>query len=909
MNQLIRVRSLILLIVFVLTPGLIGCDSSDDNDSSADAVTGEGLFADGCPVAGFSSASEIVDDQVKMDGPDAIGTVGDYLLMNEKSAFIIESPDNINAYYLYGGIVVDAVALADCAQACPEQFEEIGFFFGQLNIADYTSSVLRSFRGDSVEILNDGRNGEDAVVRVYGEDDYFWLIELELLKERFRAGDVPSLSDPFGIEIYVDYILPPDSSVLTIEINFVNKTDTVLSALGAVEAMFGNTTKLRYWASDVWEIVGYKLDKGVPWMVAAGSNGAWAFAMKDAELTTMDISGVTAILDFNQALAEPMLLGVAGSEDDTVTLTYYLAVGPTDSNSAVRNLFDYLPEPLEGLTYETVEIEGTVTDSGGGDPVSGALVELQAANNEGWGVLDSFNTDDQGKFGGVISVLADGTALQLVAKYEGRPDSQPLAVDAGTQTYGINMDPGGYLSVNIKDDSGANIPAKILLYQDGVTVRRLFPVAGTGEYLVEPGDYEVSVTRGYEYTTYVGMLAIDPSATTNLDIALEHAVDTSGYLSVDAHIHAQPSPDNYISIPDRIATVAAEGLEVVVSTDHEFVNDWSWGVDEIGAGNYVATVVGQEVTASLPEHTNMYPVVPDYTVNARGGFIPWYTMTMPEIFAAERARGAEITALNHPRNGNYMSLVRYNRITGQPDLEDPTMLGYPSDAELWGWDFNTIEIMNDPEYIFINPDDVDEDGLFDDWMSFQNLGHRITAIGVSDAHNYAIPGRPRTYFVSSTDEPSEFVEQDLVTAMKEGKVVVSAGAFAKVTVNGSASVGEMVTDTDGEISLSVHIEAIPEIDVQYFKVYVNCDQVLNIAVDDPDAVVKYDGTINLTVEDDAHIAVLGFGENEMPVGLGNYDPYGTPRFIANVIFVDADGNGVFDYPGGKTCTYDLDAPE
>jgi hypothetical protein len=33
-----------------------------------------------------------------------------------------------------------------------------------------------------------------------------------------------------------------------------------------------------------------------------------------------------------------------------------------------------------------------------------------------------------------------------------------------------------------------------------------------------------------------------------------------------------------------------------------------------------------------------------------------------------------------------------------------------------------------------------------------------------------------------------------------------------------------------------------------------------------------------------------------------------PRFITNAIFVDADGNGIYDPPGGKDCTYDLAPP-
>jgi hypothetical protein len=33
------------------------------------------------------------------------------------------------------------------------------------------------------------------------------------------------------------------------------------------------------------------------------------------------------------------------------------------------------------------------------------------------------------------------------------------------------------------------------------------------------------------------------------------------------------------------------------------------------------------------------------------------------------------------------------------------------------------------------------------------------------------------------------------------------------------------------------------------------------------------------------------------------DPVRVPRFTTNPVFVDVDGNGAFDAPGDKTCSY------
>ena len=88
----------------------------------------------------------------------------------------------------------------------------------------------------------------------------------------------------------------------------------------------------------------------------------------------------------------------------------------------------------------------------------------------------------------------------------------------------------------------------------------------------------------------------------------------------------------------------------------------------------------------------------------------------------------------------------------------------------------------------------------------------------------------------------------------------------------------------------------------------NCDEVLNVATTTPGEVVKYDDVLSLPVTTDAHVVVLGFGQDQLPRGFRQFDPTQVPRFTTNPIFVDADGDGVFTAPGGKTCSYTLDVP-
>jgi hypothetical protein len=136
-----------------------------------------------------------------------------------------------------------------------------------------------------------------------------------------------------------------------------------------------------------------------------------------------------------------------------------------------------------------------------------------------------------------------------------------------------------------------------------------------------------------------------------------------------------------------------------------------------------------------------------------------------------------------------------------------------------------------------------------------------------------------------------------------GKLLISTAAFARVKVDEKGSMGDTVTDTDGSIDLKVHIEAIPEIDVTLFMVFVNCDEAMTVDATAPDALVKYDGTLQVPVTVDSHVEVLGFGGKDMPLGFTNYNAMDVPRFVTNPVFIDADGDGRYTAPGAKTCTY------
>ena len=884
-------------------------DAADTQDTGggdvADDTTQAGpvdpLFLEGCPVPGQATARVIEDPAATMIGPSALGGVGDYLLMNERAAFIVTGAEDVKTYYYYGGIPVDAVAVEGCAQAGPERFDEVPLLLGYPVPSDLPQSVLRGFRGEWVEVVADGSDGGEARVRVHGTDDLFWLVEYELVKRVFQAGMVRPVSTPLGVDVAVDYVLEPDSRVLRIEVHVQNQLDELRPVLSGLAVFFGHTTTPTHFADSQLSVEGFNLDVGLPWLVASSGDGAWALAVDDGEIGTTNLSGVDALLDIT-ALFSPKLMEPHGEEGDEAVFTFFLAVGDRDVNSAVSELQAVNPDGIRATDYGLVEVEGKVHDEEG--PVEGASVDLEIENQQGkWRALTSFVTDAEGWFGGLIPDMP--VDFRVVTRAEGRNNAEPFIFQPKTaDALDVTIGAAGELAYDIRDTYGASLPARIVLWQGDSEVQWIYAAGAPGTRLVPPGSYDVTVTRGFEYGTWDGSVDVVPGTPAKLTVVLERLVDTSGFLSTDTHLHATPSPDSSVPIDVRIISAAAEGLEVPVATDHEHIVGWGDGVVQTGLGAWVHTIIGEEVTASIPEHTNMYPVVPDPPeVAPRGGPVKWFGLDIDQIYQAERDRGGQVVQLNHARNGcNYMCLIGYDRLTGEPTLDDPTKIGLPEGASLWSWDLDAFEYQNGNEPVFLDPNDPEGSGTFDDWMSFLNLGHRVTALGVTDAHGYAV-GSPRSYFVSPTDSPDELDEADMVAAIKQGRVVVSTGAFARVLVDDVAGLGDTVTDVDGAVDVAVHIEALPEIDVTRFKVFVNCDEALTVQTTDPDAVVKYDGTVSIPVTTDAHVVVLGLGDEPLPRGLYGFDPVGVPRFTTNAIYVDADGDGQFTAPGGKGCAY------
>lgn len=872
----------------VLLLALMSCkDAPKAPVASADdtAVPGD------CPAPGMAMARVMGPDD-DIPGDAAVGTAGDFILQNEHAAYVITEPGKGSTYYHYGGIVADAVPMDGCAWAGEDKLDEVGLVLAEVDLASFNESVLRGFRGDSAEVLSDGSDGGPAVVRVTGTDDYFWVVEYTLIAGAIDDGGRP-LSEPFGVEIVVDHILEPDSPVLRTEVGVRATGDTQRELALAGLISVGPTLDLHGYAPQQITAFGLDLGFGMPWLVATDGEGALAYAVEDGSLGYVSISGVNAAVDIQQALSEPIVV----APGITDTRAVFLAVGGAAGVSATGPLAEANPGAVPDQPFAVEFVTGTVVDPVGAG-VGGVRIAIEAqAPGADWGVVDEAISDADGGFRLPVLAFDDAWQYRLRPMPEGRDAGAQVPVSPGDVDVQVGVGAAGAVAFDIGDGDGGVDAARVVFVraEDGREETRW--MVGEGTALLPPGDWDWVATRGFEHAVQTGSVSVPDDGEAALFLTMERVVDTTGFVSVDTHVHSSDSPDSRVLPEDVLTKAAAHGLDIVVHTEHEHIVDRSGLAAELGVAHLTRGIVGEEVTATIPEHLTMFPAEP---VGPRGGPIEWYGRDIAEIFGMMRERsGGGVNILNHP---GYLDRIDWDPILAEPTATDPTLYGLPADGALWSWDLDGIEVMNGHSSPFGNR-------RWRNWQSMVNAGHPVIAIGCSDSHGGSDIGYPRTYVPALSDVPGEVADAEVVDAMRAGRAQASSGAFARVTGPGGATLGDLVALEGETVDLDVHIEALPEVDVDWVSVFVNCDEVLAVPATDPDAIVKLSETISVPVDGDAAITLAAFGSERYPAGLPNFNPDGVPRVLTSPIYVDGDGDGTFSGGGGRECAVFLTPPD
>jgi hypothetical protein len=203
--------------------------------------------------------------------------------------------------------------------------------------------------------------------------------------------------------------------------------------------------------------------------------------------------------------------------------------------------------------------------------------------------------------------------------------------------------------VTVVDENGALAALKSTVpSRDAfLAVRPGVVYTGDGRVAVslKPGEYTVYATRGPEYGVEVRSVHLRKGESAKLEMSIGREVSTPGWAACDTHVHTfTHSRHGDATINERMLTLAGEGIELPVSTDHNLHIDYTEASRTIHVDQYFTPITGNEVTTAKG-HFNVFPTIPDARVP---DFRVTHWPTLMEIFRA--TPDLRVIVLNHPRN-------------------------------------------------------------------------------------------------------------------------------------------------------------------------------------------------------------------------------------------------------------------
>ncbi len=789
------------------------------------------------PTGTGASASVINSPAQLIGGQTPTGRLGDVLLKNDKVRVIIEQPGRQIGPVLYGGAIIDADLVRPEGEPGKDQF-------GRMAVVH---SLGRVSRVDSVEVLSDGSNGGSAVVASTGADVPHDLFNLKSIV-RSNLGNVTFVIDPdkaLPLRITTYHVLSPGQSRVRILTAYCNDGDSPASFPlidlydfnGAVEVFnpggcakgLGN---------------GECLIDSSKWVGAQGSG--LAYGVRSYSLADPAVPVVA-----NATLVYGGVVGsVVEGKDITGVLSYTdpdarnrpgtMLIRPGAQKTYLRDLL--VARDLAGISSEFLAIDGVATgkvevttkDAAGAVAPFSRVAVIDAADL----LVTVIETDAAGK--GTAN-LAPATYTMSAAK-EGLligPSSQVEVSAGATKTVDLSLSQGRTLSINVADAAGLPVPAKVTVkcvtipcpFSSATWKRHILleatagaaaaigfvPVNGKLDLVLPPGEYDVAVSRGPEYSVWpatwplAGKRVDLTTANGAVSAVIARVLDTPGWMSADLHVHAIHSSDSLVPNERRVANFLAEGVDVLVSTDHEFITDYAPLVEQMGAKELMGTIVGEEVTSFDHGHFNTWPVTRDETKGGNGGAFDHAggegpTLRLGELFPQLKAYfKTNVVQINHPRGGSgALSLLKVDTATlaSHADPRDFRMVPAPdataTNTKLFSDGFDGLETANGPNL---------ELEVVNDWMTFLSRGTVRTATGVSDSHQALTSsgGYSRTWLHVGVDAPAAITPTLFADAIRKNEAFIGNGPFLKVTAQKTNAAGVAegpVADIGGTVKLS-----------------------------------------------------------------------------------------------------------
>ncbi len=438
--------------------------------------------------------------------------------------------------------------------------------------------------------------------------------------------------------------------------------------------------------------------------------------------------------------------------------------------------------------------------------------------------------------------------------------------------------------LTIVDRQGRGAPIfSVSATNTGVRTGIIYSLGREFSFEVPDGRYDLYATRGMEWS--LGHRAVTTSSQpVTARLVIGRQVDTKGFIAADTHIHNLTfSGHGDAVIEERMLSLAGEGVELGVATDHNHFTDYRPYQREMGVSEYFTPVVGNEITTKNG-HLNGFPF-------PLGGEVPDFHETdWVKLVSDIRLKGAKVVILNHPRwpdaEKNPLMRFAFNRATGECD-NGPAFT------------FDAMELVNSSASVQIAREEVKANAtrLLADWFAVLNHGNKVTGAGASDSHTLHNPvGQGRTYIRSSTDDAARLDVDELCANYLAGDTSVSYGIFADVIVDGRRHMGGQLQPRQGKLDVRLRIQSADWITPRRAIVFLNGLPVATRELE-PKPGKAFDRTLRISLPApawDAYLVCAVFG-----------DPVTAPYWptlahftaaVTNPLYVDGDGDGRYQSP-------------
>lgn len=457
------------------------------------------------------------------------------------------------------------------------------------------------------------------------------------------------------------------------------------------------------------------------------------------------------------------------------------------------------------------------------------------------------------------------------------------------------------IEVQVTDTSNqASIPCRLTLVRPDGTLQPLLAeptgsiAARTGVVYtrdgkttisVPAGEYVLYVGRGFEWSVEKRTLNLKRGDSISVAMALRRQVETGGWVAADSHIHTfTHSGHGDATVEERMMTIAGEGIELAISTDHNHHTDYAPVTASTGTASWFTPVIGNEVTTKHG-HFNAFPIQAGApVVNSKEQ--DWSKL-IPSIRSTP---GVKVITLNHPRD-LHSGFVPFG------GLQFNSNTGRHRDAA--SMDIDAIEVVTSAAM------QSDINLLYRDWFALLNRGHCIFAVGSSDSHdvNRYILGQGRTYVAVDDRNPAGIDLDEAWNSYHRGRLLVSLGLFTNMKVDDRFKVGDFATNVGKTMHVEITVSGPSWVQADHLALYANGILLREKALhDDHRAGEKAHVTWDIPKPaHDVHLVAIATGPGvkepfwEIPRPYQATSKTFTPRVIGstNPIWIDADGDGKF----------------